>query len=199
MMKLEMAGAQYPTETLDRATQEADRLLSTFNALLRIARIESDTRKEGFVDLDLASLVQDVAELYEPLAEEKGQHFDLHLGARPRVHADRDLLFQAIANLLDNAIKYTPPQGHLRVDVGKRANLPFVVIADSGPGIPVAAQEKVFQRFFRLEDSRTTPGNGLGLSLVAAVAKLHRIRISLDDNAPGLCATLEFSADATPN
>jgi signal transduction histidine kinase len=192
MTKLQLAETGQPTQSLDQAVLEADELLATFNALLRIARIESKQRREGFTTVDLNLLVRDVVELYEPLAEEKQQNLAIQLNTVPALAGDRNLLFQAIANLLDNAIKYTPPQGIIHMAVIEDSQAVRVIIADSGPGIPEAAREKVFQRFFRLDASRATPGSGLGLSLVAAVAKLHGIKISLEGNKPGLRVTLGF-------
>jgi signal transduction histidine kinase len=184
-------------EILDQAFAEADGLLSTFGALLRISRIEAGSREAGFVDLDLAAILQDVGELYEPLAEEKEQHLEVLLESPGRIRGDRNLLFQALANLLDNAIKYTPAGGCIRVLLSDSSRGVNVLVADSGPGIPAPLRQKVFQRFFRLEASRSTPGNGLGLSLVAAVASLHRARVHLEDNRPGLRAVLTFPVAGT--
>lgn len=192
MTKLQLAETGQSPQSLDHAVLEADELLATFNALLRIARIESKQRCEGFTCVDLSLLVSDVVELYEPLAEEKQLSLAIQLHPVSSLQGDRNLLFQAIANLLDNAIKYTPAQGTIRISVVEDGPMIRIIIADSGPGIPTAAREKVFQRFFRLDTSRATPGSGLGLSLVAAVAKLHGMTISLQDNSPGLLITLEF-------
>ncbi len=191
-------GAGEPREIAERALVEADRLLATFGALLRIARVESTDRREAFEVLHLEQLLQDLVELYEPLAEEKGLRLASGLETVAPVRGDRDLLFQALANLLDNAIKYTPAGGQIRVTLGERpGGGARVVIADTGPGIPAEAREQVFQRFFRLEESRTTPGNGLGLALVEAVAKLHGIRLSLEDNGPGLRVVCDFTGPRT--
>ncbi len=157
-------------------------------ALLRIARIEAAARSAEFKMLDINSLLRDVVELYEPLAESKQQHLILLSDEVVAVRGDRDLLFQALANLIDNAIKYTPAGGEVTVSL-----LPNEIrICDSGIGVPQAEQEKVFQRFYRSEQSRTTPGSGLGLSLVQAVTKLHDMKISLSDNDPGLCVSLSW-------
>ena len=178
---------------IEKVVAEADGLLTTFNALLRIARIEAEERREAFREVSVDELAADVAELYEPLAEEKGQKLSRDLERDIRLPGDRDLLFQALANLLDNAIKYTPEGGHVMIELRRVGeNGARLVVADDGPGIPPEAREKVFQRFFRLEESRTTPGNGLGLSLVAAVARLHGFTLSLDDNRPGLRVILDL-------
>jgi signal transduction histidine kinase len=190
-LTLRNADAGHSRMTVEQTILEADKLLATFNALLRIARIESDGYRAGFAQVDLASLLRDVAELYEPLVEEKGQHLTKKLTADVSIDADRDLLFQAIANLLDNAIKFTPVGGGIELALNTEQGATQIIVADSGPGIPSTDRDKVFQRFYRLEASRTTPGSGLGLSLVAAVAKLHHMQVRLMDNHPGLRVVLE--------
>jgi signal transduction histidine kinase len=196
-LHLQTSGSGANSEGIEQAVTEADRLLNTFNALLRIARIESKHGEESFAAVAMDDLVRDVAELYEPLMEEKNQTLAMQLPGDVHLSGDRDLLFQAIANLLDNATKYTPAGGSIRIDLARQNGKGRLVIADSGPGIPEAAREKVFQRFFRLEQSRTTPGNGLGMSLVAAVVALHRMSIRLEDNSPGLRVVIEFPLSAS--
>jgi len=208
--RLELIRGEPPADTdpaeIDAAIADAEELLGTFNALLRIARIESGGRRAGFAPTDLGPLLADLVELYEPLAADKGQALVLTPAAplepgEPtaesdplRVNGDRDLLFQAIANLVDNAIKYSPEQGRIEIDARRDGDRISIQVADTGSGIPPEQRAKVFQRFYRLEDSRTTPGNGLGLSLVQAVAQLHGAEISLDDNRPGLRVTLILKA-----
>jgi signal transduction histidine kinase len=131
-------------------------------------------------------------ELYEPLAEEKGLQVTTDLKARPLFTGDRDLLFQALANLLDNAIKYTPAPGQIRCSLVPDDGGARLILSDNGPGIPSDQRDKVFQRFFRLEQSRTTTGNGLGMSLVQAVMQLHHLSIELQDNRPGLKVIIRF-------
>ena len=145
---------------------------------------------EGTLD----RLLQDVVGFYAPLAEERQQELRLGMNTVVAVHGDRDLLFQAFANVLDNAIKYTPPQGRIEVGLSKHAGRPRVTVSDSGPGIPEAERDNVLRRFYRLEQSRDQPGNGLGLSLVAAVAKLHEAQLRMDDNTPGLRVVMDFAA-----
>jgi signal transduction histidine kinase len=176
---------------VEAALADADGLLATFNALLRIASIESGRRRAAFESIPLDDVVRDVAELYEPLAEQKNQKLGVSVSENVRVRGDRDLLFQACANLLDNAIKYTPPGGDIRVTLEDDASGPRIRIVDSGPGIPEQSREQVFKRFFRLEESRHTPGNGLGLSLVEAVVRLHKATIHLGGE-PGLDVSLAF-------
>ena len=143
--------------------------------------------------MPLASLLKDLVEFYQPLADERDQSLVLKLNAPASVTGDRDLLFQAFANLLDNAVKYTPAQGRIELSLEQWQGRPRVTVADSGPGIPAFERENVLRRFYRLEQSRGLPGNGLGLSLVAAVAKLHGIEFGLQDNAPGLRVEIDFS------
>jgi len=181
-------------EAIERAVEDAEELLVTFNALLRIARIESESRRGGFATVDLTALVQDLAELYEPLAADKAQHLAVAVQDLVSVAGDRDLLFQAAANLVDNAIKYSPKHGHIELSAHLSSGRPEITVADTGPGIPADMHEKVLQRFFRLDESRSTPGSGLGLSLVRAVAELHGAAIALEDNQPGLRVRLRFGA-----
>lgn len=176
---------------VEAALADADGLLATFNALLRIASIESGRRRAAFENIALNDVVRDVTELYEPLAEQKNQNLEVMVSGDVNVRGDRDLLFQAFANLLDNAIKYTPPAGDIRVSLEDGATGPRIRIIDTGPGIPEQSRDQVFKRFFRLEESRHTPGNGLGLSLVDAVARLHKASIRLEGHA-GLDVSLAF-------
>ena len=192
MLKKSNTSGEQQRASVEQALTEADGLLATFNALLRIARIESAAQRAGFADVDLAALVRDVAELYEPLAEDKQQRFTTNVQDAVHIDGDRDLLFQAVANLMDNAIKYTPAGGEIGLTLQTHANGARIIVTDNGPGIPREAMDQVLQRFFRLDSSRSTPGSGLGLSLVAAVAKLHRAQLLLADNSPGLRVVLDF-------
>ena len=195
---LERPDAARYAEALSATIAEADQLLGTFNALLSIAEAESGAKRETMAALELGSIARSVADLYEPVAEEKGLTFKLDIPPEIYVRGDRHLLSQAIANLLDNALKYTP-SGQIgltlrRVIDSVNGDQVRVEIADSGPGVPTERREQVFDRFFRLEGSRSTPGNGLGLSLVRAVAKLHGGEVHLEDNNPGLRAVLVLPA-----
>jgi signal transduction histidine kinase len=136
-------------------------------------------------------------ELYEPLAEDKQLRFEAAIHTSLVFNGDRDLLFQALANLLDNAIKYTPAAGSIRLTLENEDGKVCLRLCDSGPGIPEAQREKVFQRFFRLEQSRSPPGNGLGMSLVKAVTQRHHLDLQLQDNAPGLCVCIRFPRAAS--
>ena len=192
-------------ETLERTIEEADGLIKTFNALLSIARLEAGAGGENRETLDVSALVRDVAELYEPVAEERGLALRCETGAPIRVRADRQLLGQAIANLIDNAIKYGAPEPgkgangtEPEVVVSARASGPMaeIAVSDRGPGVPAAERERVLDRFVRLEASRSEPGSGLGLSLVAAVARLHGGGLRLEDNDPGLRVVLAVPVEA---
>ncbi len=179
-------------EQVEQGITDADQLLATFAALLRIARIEAGGHTAKFKTVDLAALVRDAAELYEALAEEKCIRFSIQVDASVSLHGDRDLLFQALTNLLDNAIKYTPEGGEVLLELKRSGNTTEITVSDTGAGIAEAERDKVGQRFYRLESSRSTPGSGLGLSLVKAVAKLHGAELLFEDNAPGLKATLRL-------
>ncbi|SMH58485.1 HAMP domain-containing sensor histidine kinase [Azospirillum agricola] len=176
---------------------EADRLLATFTALLSIAEAESGAKRRDFVPVDLAEVVQLAADLYEPVAEERGQSLTMEIHKPATVRGNGQLLAQAVSNLLDNAIKYTPEGGRitLTLDGAGPGQAGRIVVADDGPGIPAGEREKVLQRFVRLDASRASPGNGLGLSLVDAVATLHGARLELSDNGPGLRVALVFPAE----
>jgi len=194
--RLELARGDDPQlsqQAVSDAIDDTDELLATFNALLRIARIESGSRRSAFAEVDLARLAQDVVELYEPLAAEKGQTLVVESTAALSIRGDRDLLFQALANLVDNAIKYSPQGGRVELSALGWDGRAKVAVSDTGPGIQAELREKVFQRFFRVDSSRSTPGSGLGLSLVRAVADLHGASIELTDNDPGLKVVLGFS------
>jgi signal transduction histidine kinase len=180
-------------QDVELSIAEADQLLSTFRALLRIARLESGSHPIEKEKIDLAELARDSVELYEAVAQDKGLELSAELATDLTIDGDRDLLFQAIANLLDNAIKYTPTGGRINVVLERQTGAIRLCIGDTGLGIPARERDKVTQRFYRLESSRSTPGNGLGLSLVEAVAKMHGAELDLSDNAPGLRACIRFS------
>ncbi len=175
---------------LERVTVEVDRMRTTLNALLRIALAETGTVAREAVDL--SELVASVVELYAPLGEERGIVLDSEVNTGVQVQGNRQLLAQALANLIDNAIKYTPDRGHIRVLLHNLVAGPEVVVEDDGPGIPIDKRELVLGRRVRLDEARKFPGSGLGLSLVAAVTKLHGARLVLDDANPGLRVSLRF-------
>jgi signal transduction histidine kinase len=179
---------------IDRSVAELDAILDTFGALLRIAQVEAGTRRSAFADVDLAALAASVAEIYAPVAEDRGQKLIAETGSEAWVHGDRELLFQMLANLIENAIQHSPASASIMLDAGLESETVALRVTDTGPGIPEGERGNVFRRFYRLESSRTTPGNGLGLALVKAVVDLHAATIELSDHAPGLRATLRFPA-----
>jgi len=175
---------------------DLDAVLRIFSSLTRIAQIETRERKGAFRTVNLVEIAGEVVELYDAAAEPDGTRLTIVGEREVLVTGDRDLIFDAIANLVDNAIKHGRAGGHVVVANETIDGRPVVSIADDGPGIPADQHEHVFKRFYRLEQSRYTPGNGLGLSLVAAVARLHGARIEMRDNSPGLKLMLWFSAPA---
>jgi signal transduction histidine kinase len=179
-------------EAIRAAIDEADRLLATFNALLSIAELEARTRHDQTTPLDLSEVARSAAELYEPVAEEKGFALTVTAEAGVRIRGDWHLLSQALANLLDNALKYAGG-GQIELRVFPSNGQAILEVADQGPGIPEADRQSVLDRFVRLEPSRTTPGNGLGLSLVRAIARRHDGSVTLEDNRPGLRVRLSFT------
>lgn len=189
---LERPDAETYRESIQETIEESERLLGTFNALLEIARAESGHGADNLKPVDLSDLVGNAAELYEALAEEKGVVFESVVEPALNVVGDDNLLSQAIGNLLDNAIKYTPRGGTVFVSAIKRDDVVEIGVADTGPGIPADKHEEVLDRFVRLEESRSSQGSGLGLSLVQAVASLHDAELVLEDNAPGLRVILRF-------
>jgi signal transduction histidine kinase len=175
---------------------DLDAVLRIFSSITRIAQIETQARKGAFRTVNLVEIASEVVELYDAAAEPDGTRLTVVGDVEVLVTGDRDLIFDAIANLVDNAIKHGRPGGHVVVANENIDGAPVISIADDGPGIPAGEYEHVFKRFYRLEHSRYTPGNGLGLSLVAAVARLHGARIEMLDNSPGLKFKLWFSAPA---
>jgi signal transduction histidine kinase len=177
---------------LGAAIADADQLLSTFRALLRIARIEAGTHEREWVDIDLATLLGDAWELYQAVGEEKD--IAVRLGpVEGHLRGDRDLVFQAVSNLLDNAIKYSPAGSEVLIEVLNAPNVVTIAVSDHGAGIPPAEREKVLGRFYRAEGAQElAPGSGLGLSLVNAIARHHGGEVLLEENAPGLRVSLRL-------
>jgi signal transduction histidine kinase len=175
---------------LERVTAEVDQMRSTLDALLRIALAETGTVAREPVDL--SELVASVVELYAPVSEQRGIVLESSVAPGAQVQGNRQLLAQALANLLDNAIKFTPDGGRIRVVLDGSGSAPQVIVEDNGPGIPADKREIVLGRRVRLDEARKFPGSGLGLSLVAAVTKLHGAHLVLDDARPGLKVSLKF-------
>jgi signal transduction histidine kinase len=176
---------------VERARVETTALLDRFRAMLRISEIGTLQRRGGFAPLQLENLVREVGDLYEPLAESRSIHFIVrtrHVGA---IRADRDLLFEALCNLLDNALKFTPTGGTVRIELNPTPAGPKVEVIDNGPGIPQADRDAVLQRFYRSERTHHIAGSGLGLSIVSTVMHVHDFTIKLHDARPGTRATIE--------
>ncbi|MBM6592355.1 HAMP domain-containing sensor histidine kinase [Microvirga pudoricolor] len=191
-------------EALEANIEESDNLIRIFNALLMIARLEAGGAREVLADFDAADVVRDVGELYDAVAEDAGVPLTLAVDDDLPVHGNRELLGQAMANLLDNAIKYGAGRGGDRLEGGieltaaKADGMVRITVADRGPGIPETDRVRVVERFVRLESARSSPGFGLGLSLVSAVARLHGGTFKLEDNAPGLKAVLAIPLKDVP-
>jgi signal transduction histidine kinase len=179
---------------LERNLADVDQVLSTFQSLLRIARVDSGLLRGEFSELDVGRLVRDAAELMEPLAEERGLRLAVSAPEGAACTGHRDLLFQTVLNLIDNAIKYSPHGGTVELSLTRDGDNWRLCVRDEGPGIPAAERERVFERLYRLESARDTPGRGRGQSLVQSVVALHRGTIALDDAAPGLAVTLRLPA-----
>lgn len=181
---------------IDGAIADVDRVIGIFNALLRMAEIDSGVRRAGFTCADAADIAAQAVEIYQPLAELKGIALEITADGPLVVRCDGLLLAQAVSNLIDNAIKYSAPGGKVAVHAGLAEGGIRIAVRDRGPGIRDEEKPKVLQRFYRCESSRATPGVGLGLSMVATVARLHGALLTLADNHPGLAATLMLPAPA---
>jgi signal transduction histidine kinase len=175
---------------LDACVVDVDSLLTRFRALLRISELEDRQRSACFGEVDLADVVQQVHDFYVPLAEDRGQHFELVVGELVPLRGDPHLLFEALANLVGNALKFTPDGGKIVLSARMDENGPLVEVLDSGPGIPVDERGSVTRRFYRGDNSRSTPGSGLGLSIVSAIARLHGYSLDVDSGVDGARLTL---------
>jgi signal transduction histidine kinase len=197
----ELAVTRPPAEQafaeIDSAIADVDRVIGIFNALLRMAEIDTGVRRSGFVQVDASKIAAEAAEFYQPVAELRGATLSFASSGPLQLAGDPLLLAQAVGNLVDNAIKYAAQNGNISIETAVRPDGTCeIAVADDGPGIPDSEKPKVFERFYRCDASRGTPGAGLGLSLVAAVARLHGGALSLSDNNPGLRATLRFPGRA---
>lgn len=175
----------------DRAKAEVEALLGTFAALLRIAEVEAGAQRAAFCRVDLSAVVETVADAFTPSAEDAGRRITAQIAPGIEVHGDKELLTQMLVNLVDNALRHTPSGTEVQLSLtrlGQRKAL--LAVRDNGPGIPKAEYERVLRRFYRLDRSRTTPGSGLGLSLVAAVTELHGAALRLEDAGPGLLVSV---------
>ena len=177
---------------LEGALTDLDSILETFAALLRIAQIEGGARRAAFRPCDLATLVRTVTEAFAPSAEDQQQSLALAVDSAATVDGDSDLLTQMLVNLVENALRHAGPGARIVVRTGRVGRAASLSVTDNGPGVPDSERERLFDRFYRLERSRSTPGSGLGLALVAAVAKLHGAEVSLGAADPGLEARVTF-------
>lgn len=176
---------------VERARTETDALLDRFRAMLRISEIGTLQRRGGFAGVDLQTLVDEVGELYEPLAESRSLRFAVESEPIKAIHGDRALLFEAFSNLLDNAFKFTPPGGAVRMSLRQTPVGPLVEIIDNGPGIPLDERDAVLQRFYRGERTRHLAGSGLGLSIVSAVMRVHDFKMRIGNAEPGTRVSIE--------
>ncbi|MEQ8345936.1 MAG: ATP-binding protein [Sneathiellaceae bacterium] len=179
-------------QSIDEAICQADAALSTFGALLRIAQIESGSRRQRFVAVDLSDLLTGLAATYTPVSEDSGRALTAAVEPGILCQGDRELLVQLFVNLIENGLRHTPDGAAVAIGLARSDGDIVATISDTGSGIPIAERKHVFRRFYRLDASRNTPGNGLGLSLVAAVAELHGAEVQFDDNHPGLIARVRF-------
>jgi len=183
-------------QTIDKGINGIDQALGVTTALLRIAAIEHGQRNSGFSEVNLGGIVAAIVELYEPAAEEKGVELKFKGIANINLRGDRDLLFEAISNLVDNALKFTPRGGTVSIELVRGTQGLMLRVADTGPGIPAQEREAVFRRFYRTNKARNLPGSGLGLSLVAAISRLHGFRVQVADSSEG--CTIEMICSPTP-
>jgi len=190
---LEERDPQSYRDEMEGAIGDADSLIHTFNAMLSIARLEAGIDGKQWANSSIGDLVEELAELYEAVAEEEGMQFSANIQSNPTYYCNRHLIGQAVTNLLDNAVKYSSMSGKVAIELAGNDDEFEIVVRDNGPGIPAEERERVFERFVRLENERNSPGNGLGLSLVQAVIRIHRASLTLEDNNPGLVVRLRFT------
>jgi signal transduction histidine kinase len=201
--RLEVASIKSTTvedyaSAVSRAIDDTDQALAIFHALLRISQIESGTRAATFATVDLSELLRELCDMYRPVAEDHEQTLIADIPSGIAVRGDAELLSQMCVNVLENAFRHTPAGSTVKVAVREEREGVALCISDDGPGIPEYERANVFKRFYRLGGSRTTPGNGLGLALVAAIAELHRARVALGDSQPGLAVRILLPAMHTP-
>jgi signal transduction histidine kinase len=184
------------TAAMEATLTDLDALLATFAALLRIAQIEGGARRSAFQAVDLAAIAGTVVDAFAPSAEDAGQRLELEGRRSVVIEGDRELITQMLVNLVENGLRHAGARAWVRVRCAVLRGRPVLSVVDDGPGVPDSERERLFDRFHRLEASRSTPGSGLGLSMVAAVAKLHGAEVSLHDAAPGLDVRVTFPAGA---
>jgi len=177
-------------EILEKTIGDMDNIIKTFNGILEIAQAESEAAKKSWKNINISNITLDVAELYRPLAEDKSIEFNVHITEGVIIKGNKHLIAQSISNIIDNAVKYTPESGTIDIYVKENEKSVEISVSDSGPGVNSKDYKNITKRFVRLDTSRHTPGNGLGLSLVEAVAGLHNSDLVFEDNKPGLCVKL---------
>ena len=177
---------------IEQAIDSVDQALSTITALLRIADIQHGVRVSAFAVLDLPPLLEETAEIFRPLAEERGISLSVVVTRTAQIEGDRALIIEALANLVDNAVKFTPDGGRVELSLYGPPARVVLSVADTGPGIPFDMRQSVLRRFFRLDGSRTSQGSGLGLSMVKAIADLHQGELKISDGNPGCVVQLIF-------
>lgn len=193
MQRKERTKEEYE-QAINQAIEEAQTLLHTFKSLLKISEVENSLQRHNFSCVDLNTIVNDVVEFYEPVAEEKAIRLTVHKKDKPlAIQGDQYLLFDALSNLLDNALKFTPNNGCVSITLENSSQKTVLKISDTGIGIPESERKDVLRRFYRSEQSRHTPGNGLGLSMVAAVAHMHNMTLTIEEASPGCCICLTLS------
>jgi signal transduction histidine kinase len=200
-LRQHLEGAQSKAETaaeygdiVGRAIKETDDILHTFGALMRIAQIEAGTRRSAFTEVDFSNVLCTIVDAYAAVAEDAHHALTNQIPKSVLVRGDRQLLTQMMANLVENALRHTPEGTRVEITLEDGPTAPICVVADNGPGIPEEERDKVFRRFYRMDRSRSTAGSGLGLSLVAAIAELHRIVVEVGDQRPGVRIALKFPA-----
>lgn len=202
--RLEQArvGARTPqdySQAVDDAIAVSERLLAIFSALLRIAQIESGVRRSAFAPLDLSALLRELTDIYRPVSEDSGHPFAAEFDGPAVIQGDRELLLQLFANLVENAINHTPAGTRIVLALSQTLSGCVASVSDTGPGVPAERVPDLFKRFFRLEQSRSAPGHGLGLALVAAIAELHGADVAVRENQPGLRVEIAFREPTSDN
>lgn len=195
--KCEVGNAEL-SRKIDEGIQEIDSLVVIFEALLNIGQLQSGDRRSRFVDVDMPALIAHIADIYEPIVSEYGHHLETSIateGVRP-MRGDRELLMEMIVNFVENAIQYCPVGTTIRLGLRRLRTGLDVVVSDNGPGVPTSEIQNLFERFYRLEGSRTKPGHGLGIPFAVAIAELHGAQVEIGDNGPGLSVVIHFPNDS---
>ncbi len=192
-VRLKPRSAREYEAAIDAAIEDTDTILKIFDGMLRLAQIEAGTPRERFMRVDLSPACENVADAFAAVAEDDGKQLLANIARDVNLRGNRELLMQLLANLVENALRHTPTGTTVRMELETRFGRPRITVDDDGPGIPADEKDRVFRQFYRLDASRSTPGNGLGLAFVLAVVKLHNATISLEDNDPGLRVVVVFA------